>query len=92
MNIYDIPINHMFLQGGTIIRQGALLLILRMAAGGHYYFDRHYYRFCENLQGGTIIQQALLLGKLEYLDSLYDNALNRVFVKPKQLKITDMFK
>ena len=22
----------------------------------------------------------------EYLDSLYDNALNRVFVKPKQLK------
>ena len=66
MNIYDIPINHMFLQGGTIIRQGALLLILRMAAGGHYYFDRHYYRFCENLQGGTIIQQALLLGKLEY--------------------------
>ena len=28
----------------------------------------------------------------EHLASLYDNALNRVFVKPKQLKITDMFK
>ena len=56
----------MFLQGGTIIRQGALLLVLRMAAEGHYYFDRHYYRFCENLQGDTIIQQVLLLGKLEY--------------------------
>ena len=57
-----------FLQVGTIIRQGALLLVLRMAAGGHYYFARHYYRFCENLQGGTIIQQALLFGKLEYLN------------------------
>ena len=56
-----------FLQVGTIIRQGALLLVLRMAAGGHYYFARHYYRFCENLQGGTIIQQALLFGKLEYV-------------------------
>ena len=28
----------------------------------------------------------------ECLDRLYNNALNRVVVKPKQLKVTDMFK